>query len=163
MSNIKYQMSVLLGAVFALLFAFYWQYAEGLHPCELCIWQRWGYVVVILFSFLAVIPAKAGIQPRRWIPAFAGMTVSALLAVEVGIAIYHTGIEQHWWQGFQKCSSSLDSGQTLDEIRAKLAATPLVRCDDIAWKFLGLSMAAWNAVYAFGLFLISVIPCRKSS
>jgi hypothetical protein len=28
---------------------------------------------------------------------------------------------------------------------------PLVRCDEVVWDFLGLSMATWNAILSLGL------------
>jgi len=30
-------------------------------------------------------------------------------------------------------------------------AAPVVRCTDVAWEMLGLSMASWNAVASFAL------------
>lgn len=151
---------VIAGCLVALFFALYTQKFWGLHPCELCIWQRMVYAGVIFFALLALLPRLI------WnvsMPAIFGFSVKVLLAAQIALAIYHTGIEQKWWEGFSACASGMGQGLTLEEIRAKIAATPVVRCDDIAWTFLGLSMAAWNAFYAFGLLIISILPCRKSS
>ena len=147
--KLKY-FNLALGSIIALAFALYFQHYRGLVPCELCILQRKVYVVIIILSILAI-----RIRLFRKL-------VTLAVAAEVAIAVYHTGIEQHWWQGFTACSSSLGSAQTLEQIRQQLMNSPLVRCDEPQWRYLSLSMAAWNAIYSFGLFIISLQTCRKS-
>ena len=39
-----------------------------------------------------------------------------------------------------------DFGQTIEEIRASVLAAPVVRCDEVSWAFLQISMAGWNAI-----------------
>ena len=41
-----------------------------------------------------------------------------------------------------------------EELLAQIMAAPMVRCDDIAWELLGLSMAGWNAVASLSLMVI---------
>lgn len=155
----KFRSSViLLGAIFALGFALYAQYINGYHPCELCMLQRYVYGAVILFSLIAVFRPKTAKPCKKLKP-----LISLILLVEVAVAVFHVGIEQKWWEGFSTCSSGLAAGQSIEDIRAQVMAAPAARCDEPTWFFLKLSMASWNALYAFGLFLISVIPCRKSS
>ena len=37
------------------------QYLGGLHPCEMCYWQRWPHAAAILLAFLAfTAPAQSG-------------------------------------------------------------------------------------------------------
>ena len=62
-----------------------------------------------------------------------------------GIAVFHVGVEQHWWQGITECSAPMVSG-TSAEIMGQIMAQPLVRCDAIAWSLFGISMAGWNAL-----------------
>jgi disulfide bond formation protein DsbB len=33
-------------------------------------------------------------------------------------------------------------------------AAPLIRCDEIAWSLMGISMAGWNAILSFLLALL---------
>jgi disulfide bond formation protein DsbB len=133
---------VLLGSLFAMGFALYAQYIGGYHPCELCMWQRYGYVMAIV---LCLTPNLRALVPLA-------------LAFVVVVAVYHTGIEHKWWHGFQTCSAGFSGGQSLEDLRNKIMAAPSVRCDEATWFFLGLSMAAWNAIYAFFLFVISLLP-----
>ncbi|MFZ4110852.1 MAG: disulfide bond formation protein B, partial [Polymorphobacter sp.] len=75
--------------------------------------------------------------------------VLALAALVVltgaGIAVFHVGVEQHWWQGITKCAATLSSGSNVD-VMAQILAQPLVRCDAIPWSLFGISMAGWNAM-----------------
>jgi disulfide bond formation protein DsbB len=35
-------------------------------------------------------------------------------------------------------------------------------CDEIVWQFMGLSMAGWNAIFAFGLTAIWIMAARRA-
>ena len=37
---------------------------------------------------------------------------------------------------------------------AQIEATPVVRCDEVAWSLIGISMAGWNALISLGLAVI---------
>lgn len=134
------------GSLLLLLGAFAFQYIGGLAPCHLCILQRWPHGGAIAAGVLALtLPGK-----QFW--RFLGM-VGALGSA--GMGLFHTGVERGWWQGPTTCSgsgdiSSLSTGQLLDQI----LASPVVRCDAVAWQFAGLSMASWNAILSLLLALI---------
>ncbi|MFS4439208.1 disulfide bond formation protein B [Paracoccaceae bacterium GXU_MW_L88] len=128
-----------LGSLGLLLAAFFFQYVMGLAPCKMCIWQRWPHVAAILVgvAILAGAPAK-----WRWI-GFAAMVICA------GIAGYHTGVEYGWWEGPASCSGGGDiSAMSADDLLNQIQNTAIVRCDEVAWRFLGLSMAAWNGIWS---------------
>jgi disulfide bond formation protein DsbB len=123
----------------AVLAALGFQYLGGLRPCVLCHWQRLPHVAVVVLGLGGLLaPARA----RPWI---LGLCAAALLA-GAGIALYHVGVEQHWWQGTAACQGSLPSGATVAEVRDALLRQAPARCDQVAWSFLGLSMAAWNGL-----------------
>ena len=151
-ARLKYPV-ILAGSIFALGFAFYAQFVNGYHPCELCLVQRYAYGVVIVVTLLALNTKSKFLK---------ALVCLALLA-EVGIAVYHTGIEHKWWEGLTTCSSSFKPGLSAEELQKAVMSAPAVRCDAATWFFLGASMATWNAIYAFVLFIISIIPCRKST
>lgn len=124
------------GSAALLLGALAFQYLGGLAPCHLCILQRWPHLVAVLIG-VAVF----------WRPAPALAVFGALAALtSAGIGAYHTGIERGWWPGPDTCTSpdpgSLPPGELLDRI----LATPVVLCDQVAWSWLGLSMASWNVI-----------------
>ena len=127
------------------------QIVGGLHPCEICLWQRYPYAAII------VIASVGFFLPVRLQRLALGLCV-LLLLTEFGLALYHAGVEQHWWVG-PGCSSA-DAPTSLDALRASIAGAALVRCDVPGFTFLGLSMAAWNALYALSCVLVIAILFR---
>jgi len=130
---------VLAAGIIALSVAFGSQHFGGFQPCELCVLQRWPWGAAILFAFLAVIIAPA----RRGFLALAALSV----ATSAGIAGFHVGVEQGWWEGLSGCSAGA-TPETLDQLRALVSKAPVVRCTDIPWQALGVSMAGWNFLAA---------------
>jgi disulfide bond formation protein DsbB len=139
----------------ALGFALVQQYAFGLAPCEFCIWQRWPWALVGAIGVAGVVAAP-GSRIGRPAIAIAGL----LLLAGAAIAAFHVGIEQHWWQGPTACSSSPAAG-SLDALRAQLATAPIVRCDQVAWSLLGVSMAGYNFVVSTIAALAALALARR--
>ena len=80
------------------------------------------------------------------------LLLSALvLAVNAGIAVYHVGVEQYWWIGTEDCVGKTGTAQTLAELRAQIMATPITRCDEVAFSLFGISMAGYNIAFSTGL------------
>ncbi len=118
--------------------------AMGYAPCELCILQRWPHLAAAIIGGL-----MAFLGWKRWL---ALLGLAAALAA-FGFAVYHAGVEMQVWAGPQHCSggvSGLASMSTQDLMTA-LESAPVVRCDQIAWSLLGISMAGWNAICSAGL------------
>lgn len=117
----------------------------GLNPCELCLWQRWPYRIIIFLGLLAaVMPAR----PARLV--LAGIV--AVLVVELGLALLHVGVEQTWWPSpLPGCrDASLAGARSVDDLMARLRPAPSKPCDEAAYLIPGLpvSMAAMNMMYA---------------
>ena len=119
--------------------ALFSQYVGGLYPCEMCYWQRWPHGAAIL---LAVAAIASPLQAPRTRP----LVLLAALAILVsgGIGVFHAGVEAGWWQGITRCTNT--GATSLEDI----LNVPLVRCDQVQWSFLGLSLAAWNAIISIG-------------
>lgn len=129
---------VLIGPVAILGAALLSQYVGGLNPCPMCIWQRWPHAIAIA---LAVIALFIG---RRGAPIYP--LIALALLVGAGIGAFHAGVEQGWWEGPTTCSGGDIGGMSTQDLINQIMTAEIVRCDDIPWSFLGLSMAAWNAV-----------------
>ncbi len=124
------------------------QYLGGLHPCEMCYWQRWPHGAAILLAAAAfALPDRA-----RMLTALAGLAI----AISGAIGVYHAGVEMGWWEGLTTCTAG--GALSLDE----LMKVPLIRCDQIQWSLLGISMAGWNAIISLGsFFIISLLLLRS--
>jgi disulfide bond formation protein DsbB len=77
--------------------------------------------------------------------ASAGWLAILGLASNAGIALFHAGVEQKWWQGLTRCTAPPTAGDAAS-MMAEILAQPLVRCDAIPWQMFGISMAGWNFV-----------------
>ncbi len=123
-------------------FALVSQYGFGLFPCELCLAQRKPYMAIIALGVVSCF-----VKRRRGLLVIA-VLCTMLFFVDSGIAGYHAGVEQHIFKGPSACTANTEP-QTLEEMRQALLDAELVSCDQPMAHFLGLSMAAWNAVVAF--------------
>jgi disulfide bond formation protein DsbB len=146
---------LLLGSIAPLAVAFASQYLAGLQPCELCIWQRWGYAGAIAIGLVSLVLPRAG---RRL---GAILTALALLAV-AGLALFHVGVEQHWWQGLASCSGNLNFNQSLADLEKQVMETPVIPCDRPAWTMFGISMAGYDFAYALALGLFGLAAAIRS-
>ena len=151
----RYVVLCLLAASVAILgAALASQYLGGLQPCVLCVYQRLPYVAVILIAGAALFLPPG---PRAVALALAGMA----LLTGAGIAVFHVGVEQHWWQGTAECGSTGAGGAGLEDLRAQILAAPTVRCDEVAWSLFGISMAGYNALVSLGLGIASLFAARR--
>ena len=133
--------------------ALFSQYFGGLYPCEMCYWQRWPHAVAIVFAIGAIMS-----------PANAGRTLALVLlaafaiAISGAIGVFHAGVELGYWEGVTMCTAG--GATSLQDI----LSTPLVRCDQVQWEFLGISMAGWNAILSLGgAALITFLALRKTA
>jgi disulfide bond formation protein DsbB len=108
------------------------QYLGGLNPCEMCYWQRWPHWAALALGGLSFFVPRAS-RPLVLLAAVA-------IAVSGAIGVFHAGVEWGWWEGLTSCTAT--GAQSLEDI----LFAPIVRCDQVQFEFLGLSMAGWNAV-----------------
>lgn len=136
------------GSAGALVAALFFQHVVGLAPCGLCYLQRYGLGAVLCLAALALV--------LRWtLVAWAG---AAAAATSTGFALYHTGVERMWWPGPASCSAASEDlgGLSGADLLAVDSAPALVRCDEIVWQFLGLSMANYNVALSAGCLALFV-------
>ena len=120
------------------------QYVGGLVPCEMCYWQRWPHGAAILLAGLAfTAPAEA---PRARLLT---LLAAAAIAISGIIGVYHAGVELGIFEGLTTCSNIAVGGSSQDLLNSIMKA-PLVRCDQVQFSFLGVSMAGWNAILSLG-------------
>ena len=120
------------------------QYIGGLHPCEMCYWQRWPHAAAIAVAALAFTSPADSARSRA-------LTLLAALAIAVSgaIGVYHAGVEAGVFEGFTTCTALTAGGSTADLLK-QITQAPLVRCDQVQWSLFGISMAGWNAILSLG-------------
>ena len=140
----KYILIAAIGSASLIAVAFFFQHFFELAPCNLCIWQRYPHVIAI------VIGAFAFALPIR-IFCFCGMLSTLSTAI---IGMWHTGIERGLWPGPSSCSQGNINATSGSDLYDAIMNAPFVRCDVVAWDFLGFSMATWNS--AFSILLTAI-------
>lgn len=145
---------ILVGAG-SLSVAYTAQFGFDLEPCILCLYQRVPFAI-------AVVLGAVGLWRPQWLATVFALAV-ATFAVNSGIAVYHTGVEQHWWASAVGCGGTLANNVSTADLMASLNTKPPKSCDSIDWTFLGISMASWNVVFSGGLAGLSayVLKTRK--
>tara|TARA_B100000965_G_scaffold259191_1_gene218482 strand:- start:441 stop:941 length:501 start_codon:yes stop_codon:yes gene_type:complete len=134
--------------VAALGLALHAQWVLGLEPCNLCLYQRVPYGLVGLFAGAAMVrPNPAARRAVVWLAAVS-------FAAGAAVAVYHVGVEQHWWAS-AVCGGDVSSVGSTTDLLAGLSAKPEKSCDAVDWTFLGSSMATYNA----GVSAVLAIAC----
>lgn len=126
------------------------QHIGGLAPCEMCFWQRWAHMAALAFALVALAGAARLPDRGRSFVWLAGLAIFA----SGGIGAYHAGVEAGVFEGFTQCTSVAGGGATGDALLAEIMAAPVVRCDQVQWELLGISMAGWNAILSIGSALV---------
>ena len=135
-----------------LLSALYLQYFKNLPPCDLCITQRWFHVLILLYSLTIYIIIKIKNLPLTLV--LLGLVVVWLFSGLAGM--YHFGIELKLWNGPEACSSNLTFSKDL--LNYLLNKSP-IKCDEIIFSILGISLAGWNTIISsiISLFLSLIL------
>jgi disulfide bond formation protein DsbB len=116
------------------------QYLGGLHPCEMCYWQRWPHGAAIVLALLAFTGPAGSPRSRALV-----LLAAVAIAISGGIGVYHAGVEAKIFEGFTQCTA-LPRTTSSAELLKEITHAPLVRCDEVQFRFLGISMAGWNAI-----------------
>ncbi len=136
----------------ALLF----EYAGGLAPCELCLYERWPYYATVVLAGLGLASGSRGAMKG-----FIGLAAIIFLA-GAGLSFYHVGVEQHWFQGPTACTGGGGGAATLEALKAQLLNRQPVSCDEPAWKLFGtISLAGLNFLASLLLALFCIAGLRR--
>ncbi|MEA2939344.1 MAG: hypothetical protein QOC56_2848 [Alphaproteobacteria bacterium] len=140
---------VAAGGAATILGAWFFQYGLGLKPCPLCLEQRYPYYFAIPLAVLILLGDQVGSRRRVLLAALfvilAGMLWSA------GLATYHAGVEWKLWAGPKDCSGALENLGSANDLLKQLESISVVRCDEAAWRFLGISLAGYNVLISLAL------------
>jgi disulfide bond formation protein DsbB len=131
------------------------QYGFGLWPCELCYVQRIPYFLVLLLGALSLMPAVD--RRSRRVVLF---HLFGLFALGAAAALYHAGVEMHWWQGPTACTGSMGA-VSLDDLSSALNKPGHTLCDQPAFILGGITMAGYNFIASVALALLTFGAARR--
>jgi disulfide bond formation protein DsbB len=134
---------VFVVALATILAALAFEHLGGYAPCPLCLQQRYAYYFAVPASVVAYFFAQGhSTSVARTLL----ILIAVAFVVNAGLGIYHAGVEWKWWLGPDTCAAVGATDLGALSVAEQLANAQVVRCDEAAWRFLGLSFAGWNAV-----------------
>ncbi|MBL8658540.1 MAG: disulfide bond formation protein B [Rhodospirillales bacterium] len=143
---------VLLASLATLAAAFAAEHLFGLEPCILCLYERVPFAIAAVVAAVALLIPAGNIWRIRLVA-----VVAAVFVVGAGLAVYHVGVEQHWWRSVAACGGALPTD--VEDLR-NLSATDLKPCDRVDWRLFGLSLAGYNVILSFALAAASFVGMR---
>jgi len=138
--------------------AWFFELVIKLKPCPLCLEQRVPYYIGIPLALMVVLAAwrKA---PR--IIVIGGLIALALLMLwDTYLGVFHAGVEWKWWPGPAECSGAAVLGPSADFMK-RLQTVVVTRCDEAQWRFLGLSLAGYNALISLALAAVALWGAKQ--
>jgi disulfide bond formation protein DsbB len=141
--------------------AWFFQLVLDIRPCPLCLEQRYAYYLVIPLGLVVAFAAARG-APRAALAG--GLAVIALAAFgNAGLGTYHSGVEWGLWQGPTECSGPVGDLGSAGNLLQRLDTVKVVRCDEVQWRFLGLSLAGYNVLISLLMAAIATWGAARSA
>lgn len=136
-----------LGCLALIAGAWFFEMVWGLRPCKLCLEQRLPHYAAIGLSVAGL--ALARTRTLQWLVV---LGLAALMAWSTGLGVYHSGVEWGWFLGPNDCGgAAAPAAAGMQDFMKQLQTTRVVACTEAAWRFLGLSLAGWNALASLAL------------
>jgi disulfide bond formation protein DsbB len=87
-----------------------------------------------------------------WGAGGAGRAILALAALgNAGLGVYHAGVEWKFWQGPTDCTGEIGNLGSAGNLLERLDTVKVIRCDEVQWRFLGLSLAGYNVLISLAM------------
>lgn len=142
----NYFIYIFLINILVILSALFIEYILKVKPCALCIYERYPYYLILLFTILFFF--KTNWKNQLMILIIITSIVSFFLAG------YHVGIEYGLINELSSCktevSKNISKDILLKELQSKLAPS----CKEVAFKLFGLSLASINMIMSLILTIL---------
>lgn len=152
-SAYRYGAVALFISAASILTALGFQHIGGYIPCMLCYMERYAYYFSLPVLFLAIVLVSSG--NKGWAAALFFIVALAFLG-NAGLGTYHAGAEWKLWPGPTSCGDTGDMPTNAGTLLKDLEGIKVVRCDEAALRFLGISFAGWNVVASLLLMVLSL-------
>jgi disulfide bond formation protein DsbB len=140
--------------------AWFFELVIKLKPCPLCLEQRIPYYIAIPLALVVAIAAWRR-APRAIV--IGGLIALALLMLwGAWLGAFHAGIEWKLWAGPAECSGPAELGPATDFMK-RLQTINITRCDEAAWRFLGLSLAGYNVLISAALAGVALFGAKAAA
>ena len=147
-------MAIAVIGLATILGAYFFQYVLGYRPCPLCLEQRYAYYAAIPLAAMVLLGVSVG-SSRKVMLLGVPRRSPRRCSWNTGLAAYHSGVEWQWWEGPKDCSGAGRNFGPAGGLRDLIQNTRVIRCDEAAWRFLGLSLAGYNVLISLALAAIA--------
>jgi disulfide bond formation protein DsbB len=148
-------------AAATLMGAWFFQLVLDIRPCPLCLEQRYAYYLAIPLGALVAL-AAAKDAPRAVL--VAGLAILALAALgNAYLGGYHAGVEWGFWPGPTECTGPLLDFGKAGNLLDNLDKVKVIRCDEVQWRFLGISLAGYNVLISLAMAALAAWGIAKSA
>jgi disulfide bond formation protein DsbB len=134
--------------------AWFFQLVLDIRPCPLCLEQRYAYYLAFPLGVLTAFAAARRAPRHGLMTAFAVLLIAALASAYLGG--FHAGVEWKFWPGPSDCSGPLVDLGSAGNLLQRLETEKVIRCDEVQWRFLGLSLAGYNVLISLAMAAIAL-------
>ena len=135
--------------------AWFFQLVLDIRPCPLCLEQRYAYYLALPLGVLVALAASRDVSRPVLV---LGLAILALAALgNAGLGAYHAGVEWKFWQGPTDCTGTIGNLGSAGNLLERLDTVKVIRCDEVQWRFLGLSLAGYNVLISLLMAAIAAL------
>jgi disulfide bond formation protein DsbB len=147
-------LAIAVVAALTLAGAWFFQLVLDIRPCPLCLEQRYAYYLVLPHGLVVAFAAARGAPRPLLLAGFAVLLLAALANAWLGG--YHAGVEWKFWPGPTDCSGPVVDLGSAGTLLQRLDTVKVIRCDEVQWRFLGLSLAGYNVLISLLMALLAL-------
>jgi len=134
--------------------AWFFQLVLDINPCPLCLEQRYAYYLAVPLALVVAFAAARGAPRPLLLAGFAVLLLAALANAWLGG--YHAGVEWKFWPGPNDCSGPVVDLGNAGTLLQRLDTVKVIRCDEVQWRFLGLSLAGYNVLISLAMAMMAL-------
>jgi disulfide bond formation protein DsbB len=154
-------LAIMVIAAATLAGAWFFQLVLEILPCPLCLEQRYAYYFAVPFAALLALAAARGAS--RGV-VLAGLAILALAALGSAVfGAYHAGVEWGFWKGPTDCTGTGFNAGSAGSLLENLDKVKVIRCDEVQFRFLGISLAGYNALISLLMAAVAAWGMAKTS
>ena len=140
---------VLIISVIAISVALIAEHVFEILPCKMCLYQRYPYYFIIMFSIIYILAKRIPLVLYYWINNFS-------FIVGLFFSLWHVGIEQKILPGLSGCSNAIEKTNSLQNLKEQIINQNVINCNEITWSVMSVSMATYNSLLLLILLLLNI-------
>lgn len=140
--------SILFFSIFTIIFAYYVELVLGHQPCNLCLFERIPYILVI--SIMITLLIFSNLEKISF-----GL-VGIVFLISFFLSIYHVGIEQEIFNESNVCNTGSNIDTLNKEELIKELTNQRISCKIVTFYIFGLSLATINAFISLMISFITI-------